>query len=101
MHGVFRTGEIRAIEICATTYKGDELEPAQDVLELTVTVGPQLQTFGATVWHSVVMAEWTTDQMRQRLRDDLMDFVSGSSWGGANSEACPGHRTLPFLGVSG
>lgn len=68
---------------------------------LTVTVGPQLQTFGATVWQSVVMAEWTTDQMRQRLRDDLMDFVSGSSWGGADSEACPGHRTLPFLGVSG
>lgn len=78
---VFRPGEVRAIEICVATHRGDEWEPAQDVLELTVTAGSKAETFGAPVWQSVVMAGWTPGQVRKLLRDDLIDFVAQSSFG--------------------
>lgn len=78
---VFRPGEVRAIEICVATHQGDEWEPAQDVLELTVTAGPKSETFGTPVWQSVVMAGWTAAQVRNLLRDDLVDFVAESSFG--------------------
>lgn len=41
-----RSGEVRAIEICVATHPGSEWEPAQGVLELTVTAGPKWETFG-------------------------------------------------------
>lgn len=78
---VFRPGEVRAIEICVVTHHGDEWEPAQDVLELTVTAGPNSETFGTPVWQATVMAGWTPAQVRNLLRDDLVDFIAESSFG--------------------
>lgn len=79
--GVFGPGEVRAIEVCAATHRGDALDPVQDVVELTMTVGPEAATFGSAVWQSVVMARWSTKQMRERLRSDLVDFVAENSLG--------------------
>ncbi|GAA0989634.1 hypothetical protein ENKNEFLB_03586 [Nocardioides aquaticus] len=81
LDGIFRPGEVHAIEICVATHEGDELDPVQDVLELTLTVGPGSEAFGTAVWQSVVMARWTTTQMRWRLRSDLVDFAADRSFG--------------------
>lgn len=78
---VFRVGEVRSIEVTAVAHPGHEWEPAQDALELTVTAGPKGETFASAVWQSVVMAGWSTKQMRERLRSDLVDFVAESSFG--------------------
>lgn len=84
---MFHPGEVRAIEICVARHRGDALDPVQDVLELTVTAGPKSETFGSAVWQSVVIARWTTVQMRERLRSDLVYFVAQSSFGRGEQRA--------------
>lgn len=81
LDAVFRPGEVRSIEVTVVVHGGHEWGPPQDALELTVSAGPEGETFGSAVWQSVVMAGWSTAQMRERLRDDLVDFVAASSFG--------------------
>ncbi|VXB10390.1 hypothetical protein [Nocardioides sp. AX2bis] len=78
---VFRAGEVTPIEVTAVAHRGDEWEPAQDALELTVSAGPEGEVFASAVWQSVIMADWSIGQMRERLRSDLVDFVALSSFG--------------------